>query len=93
MRKQNALTLVVNHIPSVALDPTHCRAICDEIGERLHFMLKPVTTDMPPRLEYLISRLAEREQRELLPTVRSPSIAPVIDELTLAIERAIEHAD
>ena len=85
MHKQNA--------SSVVLDHTHCRAICDEIGERLHFMLRPVTSDIPPRLAYLIGRLVEREQHELLQEVRSPSIAPVIDELTLAIERVVHHAD
>jgi hypothetical protein len=84
MREQNAAVLVLDH--------THCRAICDEIGERLGFILKPVTSDIPPRLSYLIGRLAELEERDLR-TVLSPSIAPAIDEMTLAIERAIHHAD
>ena len=82
MRKQNAASLVLDH--------THCRAICDEIGERLGFILKPGTSDMPPRLSYLIARLAELD--ELRP-VLSPSIVPAIDEMTLAIERAIHHAE
>jgi hypothetical protein len=83
MHKQNASSLVLDH--------THCRAICDEIGERLHFILKPVTTDLPPRLSSLIARLAELERHGIRPTP-SPSIVPAIDELTLAIERAIHHA-
>jgi hypothetical protein len=81
MREQNAASLVLDH--------THCRAICDEIGERLGFMLRPVTSDIPPRLSYLIGRLAELDMQPVL----SPSIAPAIDEMTLAIERAIHHAD
>jgi hypothetical protein len=82
MRKQNAASLVLDH--------THCRAICDEIGERLGFILKPVTSDMPPRLSYLIGRLAELDD---LRSVPSPSIVPAIDEMTLAIERAIHHVE
>jgi hypothetical protein len=84
MRKQNAASLVLDH--------THCRAICDEIGERLGFMLKPVTSDLPPRLSYLIGRLAELDEYGLQ-TVLSPSIVPAIDAMTLAIERAIHHAE
>ncbi len=84
MGKQNAASLVLDH--------THCRAICDEIGERLGFILKPVTSDIPPRLSYLIGRLAELEKPDLLPML-SPSIVPAIDEMTLAIAHAIAHAD
>jgi hypothetical protein len=57
-----------------ALDHIHCRAICDEIGERLAQILKPETLDMPERLLALLDRLAKLEQ--------APSIVPSIDEMT-----------
>ena len=33
---------------SLRLDHTHCRAICDEIGERLRESLGREAADMPP---------------------------------------------
>jgi hypothetical protein len=56
------------------LDRIHCRAICDEIGERLHYVLKPETSDIPPRLLALIEKLTELEC--------APSIVPSIDEMS-----------
>jgi hypothetical protein len=75
MRKQNAANLV--------LDPTHCRAICDEIGERLRSIMKPVTSDLPPRLLDLIGRLAALEQRDLLQVELAPSIVPSSEAISL----------
>jgi hypothetical protein len=75
MRKLNAANLV--------LDSTHCRAICDEIGERLRSVLKPATSDVPPRLLDLIGRLAVLEQRDLLPVELAPSIVPSGEEVSL----------
>jgi hypothetical protein len=68
----------------LSLDHTHCRAICDEIGERLGFVLKPATSDIPPRLLYLIRRLAELEQADLPQLDSAPSIAPSIEEMSTA---------
>jgi hypothetical protein len=56
-----------------ALDHVHCRAICDEIGERLRCALRQDTPDIPPRLVALIDKLAEME--------RMPSIVPSIEEM------------
>jgi hypothetical protein len=84
MRQQNAASLVLDH--------THCRAICDEIGERLGFIMKPVTSDLPPRLRYLIGRLAELEKRDLLQPVLAPSIMPSIEEMTLPVNRVAVDA-
>jgi hypothetical protein len=33
---------------NLCLDPTHCRAICDEIGERLRESLGREAAEMPP---------------------------------------------
>jgi hypothetical protein len=63
------------------LDPTHCRAICDEIGERLGFILKPAS-DIPPRLLYLIGRLAELEKADLPQLESAPSIVPSIEDMS-----------
>jgi hypothetical protein len=71
------------------LDHAHCRAICDEIGERLGLIMRPVASDIPPRLLYLIGKLAELESTELenlvLPRLESmPSIAPSAEEMSQA---------
>jgi hypothetical protein len=57
----------------LAIDPVHCRAICDEIGERLRYALKQEVSDIPPKLLMLIDKLAELEC--------APSIVPSIDEM------------
>jgi hypothetical protein len=64
MPSQNAAELVIDH--------THCRAICDEIGDRLRDILKPEASEVPPRLLELIDKLAELE--------RAPSIVPSIED-------------
>ena len=60
----------------ILLDHTHCRAICDEVGERLHYMLK--LEEIPPHFRALIARLDEIE------CDAAPSIVPSIDEMDLA---------
>lgn len=71
---------------SIELDRIHCRAICDEIGERLHYILRQDTSELPPHLKYLMARLAEADREP------SPSLAPSIEEMmagreTLAPDR------
>lgn len=56
-----------------ALDPIHCRAICDEIGERLRQILK-VEAEIPQRLRALLDKLDDLEL--------APSIVPTIDEVS-----------
>jgi hypothetical protein len=57
---------------TLALDHTHCRAICEEIGERLRQVLKPEALEIPQRLLALLERLSEFDD--------APSIVPSIDE-------------
>ena len=64
----------------VQIDSTHCRAICDEIGQRLRFMLDRDMSALPPRLQVLMLRLAAQD------LAGSPAIAPAIDEMARAIE-------
>jgi hypothetical protein len=57
------------------IDSAHCRAICDEIGERLRMILRPATAALPIRLQVLLDRLADQD-REL-----APSIVPDLDDM------------
>jgi hypothetical protein len=56
------------------LDHIHCRAICDEIGERLRDVLAREALEIPPRLLMLVDRLAQLDD--------GPSIVPSIDEMS-----------
>jgi hypothetical protein len=73
MPNRNAAALV--------LDPTHCHAICEEIGERLRAVLKPEASEIPPRLLVLLDRLAQLDE--------APSIAPSIDEMAFPLPRTL----
>jgi hypothetical protein len=52
----------------------HCRAICEEVGARLALVLRPATSDLPPRLAELLDRLALLDHD-------APSIAPSIADM------------
>ena len=41
------------------IDGLHCRAICEEIGERLQIMLRPDAAELPARLQVLLDRRVE----------------------------------
>lgn len=64
------------------IDSSHCRAICDEIGERLRMILDRAAAPLPPRLQWLMERLAERD------LARAPSIAPAIDDMVPELQPA-----
>ena len=66
----------------IEIDSSHCRAICDEIGERLRRILDREATALPPRLQLLLERLAEQD------LVEAPSIAPSIDSMVWQREKA-----
>ncbi len=68
----------MNRKRTIQLDPTHCRAICDEIGERLRIMLDRDATALPPRLQVLMLRLAAQD------LAGSPAVAADIDEAMAA---------
>lgn len=55
----------------LAIDPVHCRAICDEIGERLRCQFKRDSSEIPFHLRALLDKLADLEF--------SPSIIPSLD--------------
>lgn len=58
-----------------SLDSTHCRAICEEVGERLRILLDREAGEMPSRLRSLLDRLAESDR------VQAPSIVPALDDM------------
>ena len=57
------------------MDSGHCRAICDEIGDRLRILLDKESGEIPQRLRMLIDRLAE------LDSDQAPSIVPAMDDM------------
>jgi hypothetical protein len=68
------------------IDSLHCRAICDEIGERLRCILRPEAVNLPPRFQILIDRLADQD-REL-----TPSIVPDLDDLVSSDVRSVRSS-
>jgi hypothetical protein len=60
---------------AVVLDSKHCRAICEEIGERLALVLRP-TAELPPRLKDLLDQLALLDHD-------APSIAPSVEDMIM----------
>jgi hypothetical protein len=73
---------------ALMLDHKHCRAICDEVGDRLRYALNQETPEIPPRLLALIDQLARLENGDPVPSSPSPSIAPSIDEMTSGLPQA-----
>jgi hypothetical protein len=67
MSSQTALPLQI--------DSGHCRAICDEIGDRLRILLDKEAGEIPQRLRLLIDRLAELDGEQ------APSIVPAMDDM------------
>ena len=59
---------------TIQIDSSHCRAICDEIGERLRVMLDREATALPPRLQVLMLRLAAQD------LAGAPAVAVAVDE-------------
>jgi hypothetical protein len=72
---------------NIELDHVHCRAICDEIGDRLRHMLRQDASELPPRLKYLVAQLADAD-REL-----SPSIVPSFVDMTAGRDPVAAHRD
>jgi hypothetical protein len=74
MSSQKALPLQI--------DSGHCRAICDEIGDRLRILLDKEPREIPQRLHMLLDRLAE------LDGVPAPSIVPAMDDMLVWTDAA-----
>jgi hypothetical protein len=61
----------------VQIDSGHCRAICDEIGDRLRILLDKEASALPQQLRLLIDRLAELDGEQ------APSIVPSMADMTV----------
>jgi hypothetical protein len=58
------------------IDAVHSREICAEIGDRLREILRPeLSGDLPPRLQYLMERLAEADREA------APSLVPSLEDM------------
>jgi hypothetical protein len=75
------------HAAAVMLDHTHCRAICDEIGERLVQILNRDAMEIPPRLLALLNKLAQLEGEGPVRLAQAPSIAPAMSEMSFSESR------
>ncbi|MDH2386774.1 hypothetical protein [Bradyrhizobium sp. CER78] len=58
-----------------SIAPEHARAICDEIGERLRYVLRGDYADLPPRLRELMDELS-------LQDCEAPSLVPAMADMT-----------
>jgi hypothetical protein len=77
-----------HHAAAVMLDPTHCRAICDEIGEHLALILNRDVSEIPPRLLELLKKIAQLDRNEPVQFLgHVPSIAPSIGEMSFLENR------
>jgi len=72
----SASTISVPANTPMLLSSKHCRAICEEIGERLALVLKPDTSGLPPRLQDLLDRLALIDHD-------APSIVPDAEDMAM----------
>ena len=74
-RDQGLRGETMNLSNQLQIDSLHCRAICDEIGERLQTMLRPDAANLPPRLQFLMDRLTDQALEP------APSIVPDPDDM------------
>ena len=65
----------MNLSSQMQIESLHCRAICDEIGERLQIILRPDAANLPPRLQFLMDRLTDQDLEP------APSIVPDPDDM------------
>ena len=59
----------------IQIDSEHCRAICDEIGERFRGIFGREASEVPLHLKLLINQLAGQDHE------MAPSIVPSIEDL------------
>jgi ferritin-like protein len=57
------------------IDSGHCRAICEEIGDRLRILLDKDACELPRHLQVLVDRLAELDGQQ------APSIVPAMHDM------------
>jgi hypothetical protein len=60
---------------NMQIDAVHSREICAEIGDRLREILRREASELPPRLQHLMARLAEADRET------SPSLVPSLEDM------------
>jgi hypothetical protein len=60
---------------NMQIDAVHTREICAEIGDRLREILRREASELPPRLQHLMDRLAEADRET------SPSLVPSLEDM------------
>jgi hypothetical protein len=66
----------MNTQDGLQIDSLHCRAICEEVGDRLRIALGPVPRTLPVRLQMLMDQLVELDRG------LAPSIVPSLEDMT-----------
>jgi hypothetical protein len=82
-----------NTAATLQLDNLHCRAICDEIGERLRFVLRPEASGIPQHLLGLIEKLEQSDLDDCTWVEHAPSIAPSLEEIPFLESRTLTPAN
>jgi hypothetical protein len=59
----------------VNLDSEHCRAICDEVADRLRYAIKADASELPMQLRRLLARFEELDRQ-------APSVVPSLQDMT-----------
>jgi hypothetical protein len=61
---------------NMQIEAVHSRAICEEIGDRLREILRrEASSELPPRLQHLMERLAEADRET------APSLVPSLEDM------------
>jgi hypothetical protein len=76
---------IMNAQNGLQIDDLHCRAICDEIGDRLRTAVGPGSGVLPVRLQILMAQLAAQDR------ALAPSIVPTLDDMTLQPDAACDR--
>jgi hypothetical protein len=74
--------------PDIRIDPTHSRAICDEIGWRLRKTLAADYAALPHALAVLLDRFSALDL-----AADAPSLAPAMIDLHAPFENSLETAN
>jgi hypothetical protein len=62
------------NLAKVNLDSGHCRAICDEIGDRLRYSIKTDASELPMQLSRLLARFEQLDRQ-------APSVVPSLEDM------------
>ena len=76
---------IMNAQNGLQIDDLHCRAICDEISDRLRMALGSRSGVLPVRLQILMAQLAAQDR------ALAPSIVPSLDDMVRQPDTACDR--